>query len=85
MGGLDTGSSDFTGGKMGVSDIWWLETGRAVSCLEGAGIGSGSIWAGICADGDGAIRIGAGAGEDIWAGSGAGELCLVGENDGRGR
>jgi hypothetical protein len=46
-------------------------------------MGSGSIWAGIWDDGDGAIRIGAGAGDDMFAGRGAGELCLVGENDGR--
>ena len=29
------------------------------------------------------MRIGAGAGEDIFAGNGAGELCFVGEKDGR--
>ena len=53
------------------------------SCFEGAGIGSGNIRAGICADGEGAILIGAGAGEDMCAGMGAGELCLTGEKDGR--
>jgi hypothetical protein len=46
-------------------------------------MGSGSIWAGIWDDGDGAMRIGAGAGEDMFAGRGAGELCLVGEKEGR--
>lgn len=45
-------------------------------------MGSGSTWAGIC-DGEGAIRMGAGAGEDICAGRGAGELCFVGEKEGR--
>lgn len=29
------------------------------------------------------MRMGAGAGEDICAGRGAGELCFVGEKDGR--
>lgn len=85
MGGHETGSRDLTGGNTGVSDIWWLDTGLIASCFEGAGMGSGSICAGICDDGDGAMRIGAGAGEDICAGRGAGELCLVGEKDGRGR
>jgi hypothetical protein len=45
-------------------------------------MGSGKTCAGIC-DGDGAMRIGAGAGDDICAGSGAGELCFVGEKEGR--
>lgn len=55
------------------------------SCFDGAGIGSGNIRAGICADGEGTILIGAGAGagDDMCAGMGAGELCLVGEKDGR--
>ena len=66
---------------MGVSLISWLLIGLAPSCLSGAGMASGSIFAGIC-DGEGAIRTGAGAGEDI-CGMGAGELCFVGENEGR--
>jgi hypothetical protein len=52
------------------------------SCFEGAGIGSGKTCAGIC-DGEGAMRMGAGAGEDMCAGRGAGELCFVGEKEGR--
>jgi hypothetical protein len=66
---------------MGVSDISWLDIGRAPSCFSGAGIGSGSTCAGIC-DGEGAILSGAGAGEDMCA-IGAGELCFFGEKDGR--
>jgi hypothetical protein len=38
--------------------------------------------AGIWELGDGAMRIGAGAGEDMCAGNGAGELCFVGEKEG---
>ena len=68
---------------MDVSDISWLEMGRMTSCFSGAGIGSGSTCAGICDDGEGAIRIGAGAGDDICVGRRAGELCFTGENDGR--
>jgi hypothetical protein len=52
------------------------------SCFDGAGIGSGSTCAGIC-DGEGAIRTDADTGEDICAGIGAGELCFIGEKDGR--
>lgn len=46
-------------------------------------MGSGSIWAGIWDEGEGAMRRGAGAGEDIVAGRGAGELCFIGEKEGR--
>ena len=42
---------------------------------------SGKICAGIC-DGEGAMRSGAGAGEDM-CGMGAGELCFIGEKEGR--
>lgn len=50
-------------------------------------MGSGKIWAGIWVDeGEGAMRMGGGvaAGEDKRVGGrGAGELCLVGEKEGR--
>lgn len=66
---------------MGVSLISWLLIGLAPSCFSGAGMASGRICAGIWL-GEGAIRTGAGAGDDMW-GMGAGELCLIGEKDGR--
>lgn len=83
MVGFLCGLNERIGGKIGVSDISWLDVGLTPSCFEGAGIGSGSIWAGICV-GDGAIRIGAGAGEDMCVDIGAGELCFIGENEARG-
>jgi hypothetical protein len=54
------------------------------SCFDGAGIGSGSTCAGIC-EGEGAMRsaAGAGTGDDMCARFGAGELCFVGEKEGR--
>jgi hypothetical protein len=79
--GLASGFKLLIGGKIGVSLIWWLLIGLAPSCFSGAGIASGNICAGIC-DGEGAMRTGAGAGEDI-CGMGAGELCLTGEKEGR--
>jgi len=63
--------------------MWWLDSGLMPSCFEGAGIGSGSICAGIWDEGAGAMRMGAGAGDDIVVGRGAGELCFVGEKEGR--
>lgn len=80
--GLCCGLRDWDGGNTGVSDISWLDTGRMPSCFEGAGIGSGKTCAGIC-DGDGAMWRGAIAGDDMCTDTGAGELCLTGEKDGR--
>ena len=79
--GLASGFKLLTGGKIGVSLISWLDVGRTPSCFSGAGTASGSICAGIW-DGEGAMRTGAGAGDDI-CGIGAGELCFVGEKEGR--
>jgi hypothetical protein len=79
--GLESGLRLLTGGKIGVSLISWLLIGLAPSCFSGAGIASGRICAGIWL-GEGAMRTGAGAGEDM-CGIGAGELCFVGEKDGR--
>lgn len=56
--------------------------GRIPSCFDGAGIGSGRTCAGIC-DGEGAIRTDAAVGEDMCGSIGAGELCFVGEKEGR--
>ena len=84
-GGLDVGAKPSTGGKILVSLIAWLLTGLMPSCLLGAGMGSGSICAGIWETGDGGMRRGAGAGEERWGGGkGAGEECFVGEKEGRG-
>jgi len=77
------GCNPLTGGNIGVSLMAWLLTGRRASCLLGAGMGSGSICAGIWVEGEGAMRMGAGAGEDRCCGRGAGELCFVGEKEGR--
>jgi hypothetical protein len=70
------------GGNTLFSETSWLETGRIPSCLSGAGIGSGRTCAGIC-EGEGAMRTGAGAGDERCAGRGAGDECFVGEKDGR--
>lgn len=78
---LSSGLRFLAGGKTGVSLISWLLGGRAPSCLSGAGIASGRICAGIW-DGEGAMRTVAGAGEDM-CGIGAGELCFMGEKEGR--
>jgi hypothetical protein len=80
--GVRSGLSDCAGGNTLVSETSWLEAGLTPSCFSGAGIGSGRTCAGIC-DGEGAMRIGAGAGEDMCCGKGAGELCFVGEKEGR--
>jgi hypothetical protein len=49
-------------------------------------MGSGRTCAGIWDEGEGAMRrgAGAGAGEDMCAARGAGELCFVGEKEARG-
>lgn len=74
-GGM-TGGSALTGGKMDFSEISWLLCGLAPSCFEGAGIGSGSMRAGIWL-GEGANA--AEAGDEIICIGGGGEECLVGD------
>ena len=76
--GFALGDSVLTGGQIAVSDIPWLENGRAASCFSGAGTGSGRR----VGDGDGAVRPWIGDDPD-GRGSGGGELCFVGENDKR--
>ena len=59
MTGLLSGFRLLTGGNTLVSLISWLLIGLAPSCLSGAGIASGRICAGICCEGEGAMRSGA--------------------------
>lgn len=82
--GLLSGLRLLTGGNTLVSLISWLLIGLAPSCLSGAGIASGRICAGICCEGEGAMRSGAGEDMCVVAGAaGAGELCFTGEKEGR--